>query len=62
MNYARSARCPFLLLSVELIGAITIFVAGLITEKLINMGPVKLLRLVRFEGTTEVKCFGFFGR
>ena len=46
---------------IEFIGAITIFVAGLITEKLINMGPVKLLRLARFEVTTEVKCFRFFG-
>ena len=43
-----------------LIGAIIIFVAGLIIAKLINMGVVKLLRLVRFDSAAEktgVKAF-----
>ena len=44
----------------ELIGAIIIFVAGLFIAKLINMGVVKLLRLVRFDSAAEktgVKAF-----
>ena len=44
----------------ELIGAIIIFVAGLIIAKFINMGVVKLLRLVRFDSAAEktgVKAF-----
>ena len=43
-----------------LIGAIIIFVAGLFIAKLINMGVVKLLRLVRFDSAAEktgVKAF-----
>lgn len=37
----------------KLIGAIIIFVAGLIIAKLIKMGIVKLLRLVRFDSAGE---------
>ena len=37
----------------ELIGAIIIFIVGLIIAKLINMGVVKLLRLVRFDTAAE---------
>jgi hypothetical protein len=37
----------------ELFGAIIIFVAGLIIAKLINIGVVKLLRLVRFDKAAE---------
>ena len=37
----------------EFIGAVIIFVAGLIIAKLVNMGIVKLLRLVRFDIAAE---------
>jgi hypothetical protein len=37
----------------ELIGAIIIFVAGLIIAKLVKMGIVKLLRLVRFDSAAD---------
>jgi hypothetical protein len=37
----------------KLIGAILIFVAGLIIAKLINMGIVKLLKLIRFDRAAE---------
>jgi hypothetical protein len=37
----------------KLIGAIVIFVAGLIIAKLINMGIVKLLKLIRFDKVAE---------
>jgi hypothetical protein len=44
----------------KLIGAMIIFLAGLVIAKLINMGVVKLLRLVRFDSAAEktgVKAF-----
>lgn len=37
----------------ELIGAIIIFVAGLIIAKLVKMGIVKLLRLIRFDSAAD---------
>jgi hypothetical protein len=37
----------------ELIGAIIIFVAGLVIAKLVKMGIVKLLRLIRFDSAAD---------